>query len=59
MQYSDAYVLDYDLLSSQLLTCSTEENMSLSFDDMLSKCSEFFNCLTVTESQAKHIEYDM
>ena len=55
-EYSDAYVLDYDLLSSPLSTCFTEENMSLSFDDLLSKCGEIFNCIPVTESQAKRIE---
>ena len=55
-EYSDAYVLDYDLLSSPLSTYFAEENMSLSFDDLLHKCKTLFNNLTVTENQAKNIE---
>ena len=54
-EYSDPYVLDYDLLSSPLSTYFAEENMSILFDDLLHKCETLFNNLTVTENQAKNI----
>ena len=54
-EYSDPYISDYDLLSSPLSTYFAQENMSLSFDDLLHKCETLFNNLTVTENQAKNI----
>ena len=52
-EYSDPYVLDYDLLSSisPLSTNFTEDN------DLVHKCEALFNNLTVTENQAKNIYY--
>jgi hypothetical protein len=55
-EHSDAYVMDYNLLSTPLSNLFAEECMALSYNDLLERCESAFTSIKVTEDQAKHIE---
>ena len=55
-EHSDAYIMDYSMLSTPLSNLFAEECMALSYSDLLKKCESVFASLKVTEDQAKHIE---
>ena len=55
-EHSDAYVMDYNLLSTPLSNLFAEECMALSYNDLIERYESAFTSIKVTEDQAKHIE---
>jgi len=54
--YCDEYVMDHSVLSLPLSALFDANAMQLPYCDLLNKCEEVFESLTITNEQARNIE---
>ena len=54
--YCDEYVMDHSVLSLPLSALFDSNAMELPYCDLLNKCEEVFESLTITNEQARNIE---
>ena len=54
--YSDLFVVDYSVMSSPLPALFQEHYLDLPYNELLVKCEDVFNNLTITDQQARNIE---